>query len=311
MILTKSFNHFLSQIISDRSLFFMILFLLAVTNELCISPDSLASVQSVPFSLVRKLLDWLSTDYSCFVLSLIPKAANQSKFAKKFNVHFGNLLEVFSTIQPNFFAKNSLVFQKLFVQSFEKFALSNLFICSTDKIEESPLIAAVKSTNRQFNFSFQIKTRLFDSFGLKSIQPKSFFAIENTSDGFERVLSIIKEDYLNYYKSQIRPQTLLNCYLRSEFTSFVCKLSENKSSFENFLKLKRFSELFYTILLRALPEITNSNSLINSREKENAKNRVDLARFCIEETAEAENRKKLIQTQNVRKFGDTSYRFDK
>lgn len=228
-------------------------------------------------------------------------------------------------MRPSFFSKHFNAFQQQFLSAFDTFNVSNSFVKNTRKVNENPLLIAAKTAQKPLNFVFQTKLRFFNGFGMMSVEPKSHFGIENTSDGFERVLQAIKDDYLHYYKDQIDSQTRMNCYLRSKFSSFVLKLSDDRLLFEQFLRTKKLSELFYVILVRALPELSAKHQLVNSKEKESSKNRIDFQKFCLEEISKmAEETQLYNQTVNSKepepelrrrattinkRFGDTSYKY--
>lgn len=238
---------------------------------------------------------------------MILKEHNLLRLNNKLNCQFGNLLEIATSIRPQFFFKNSISFQKQFGQSFENFNITNAFVKSTSKVAEHPMFIASRNANQQFNFTFRTKLKFFEAFGLQSVEPKAFFGVENTPDGFEKILLTIKDDYLKYYSNQIPNKSAVNCFLRSKFTSLVLKIWENQNLFRQFLKQKRFSELFYSILARMLPELPDSSEIINSREKETARNRIDLIKLFLEDSISVDMKRKSTFLTN-KKFGDTTYK---
>lgn len=202
-----------------------------------------------------------------------------------------------------FFEKNSSGVSKALAGCFESMSVSNSFVRLQGDQADNPLIEQAKSKNKLLNLSFKSKAHLFRSLFPCQIEPKHYFGIENTPDGFEKVIEIIRNDFMDYYKSQMLDQSVLSYFLKSQFGSFVSKLAENQEQLVHFIQIKRFSEALYVILTRGFFD-AETKILVNLREKDNSKNRAEILTFCVSELVGTEM--KRMGTLS-RKFGDSSY----
>ena len=193
----------------------------------------------------------------------------------------------------------------MITSSFDSMSLSNAFIQLNESQSNNPLFEAAKLNNKLSNLSFKSKSLLFETFKANQVEPKLYFGIENTPDGFEKTIETIRNDYLGYYKGQIDNSTPLNLYLKSKLNSFVFKLLENSSLLERFLRIRRFSEIVFVTLKKSFME-SNNYDLINLKEKENSKNRSEFLKFCVNELVE--NDVKKTTSSISRRFGDSNYK---
>lgn len=113
-----------------------------------------------------------------------------------------------------------------FASAFESPKISNKFVDSCIKECPKSFLALVHLTHGAQSLSLTNKQKLIEALGVDYMTPKFICGFENNAAGLEKLINVVKFDFVGYYRNQLKSDNLLNSVLIQDAISFVKKATE-------------------------------------------------------------------------------------
>lgn len=157
------------------------------------------------------------------------------------------------------------------------------------------------------NLTFKNIQIYFEQQNIKTINPFLHFSFD--SDHVEKLMILMKNDFVKYYQNQIKMQNPVHFYVKNQLLSFIKGIIEN-GLLEYFLPCDKFtSETIFVIFKRFFPKILTKFNLKNSNSRESKKNRFNFGNFWEKDFSNFKSILKNHSNTVLNKFSIINYKF--
>ena len=192
-----------------------------------------------------------------------------------------------------------------FGAAFESQKVSNKFIDFSIKDCPKGFLALVYLANGAQSLSLTNKQKLVEALGVDYLTPKFTCGFENNATGLEKLIALVKFDFVGYYRNQLKSDNLLNSVLSQDAISFVTKFTEAiANNKEAVAKNFTLSEVFSYVWRLFDQKAVSTNALKTSKASDC---KVEQAIF-VEDNLILDNFKRQLKMLNSSSiFGDQRY----
>jgi hypothetical protein len=192
-----------------------------------------------------------------------------------------------------------------FAAAFETLKISNRFIESSLKECPMSFLALVYLASGAQSLSLVNKQKLIQAIGMDYLTPKFVCGFENNAAGLEKLINVVKLDFVGYYSNLLKPENLLNSVLTQNAIAFIQKATEALANNKDIVtKQITLSEAFSYVNKLFGQKSKSPNALKTSKASDC---KVEQAIFA-EDNLILDNFKKqlsILNSSNI--FGDQRY----
>ncbi len=210
-------------------------------------------------------------------------------------------------ISQRFIEPDQIEIQAQLTASFENSKISNSFVESLTTTDYNVYLGSIYLSNNTGNLSLRNKQKLSELLGFTHLTPRYIAGFENTSLGIEKLINMIRLDFLGYYVNQLSKKDYMSAFYCQDSLSFFKNLSEGPglSNITNILKHFTLNEAFsYGYKIAAFP-LGQPPACKLSKSNES---KVDAAQIFNEDSVVLESLKRTAGLNiSSSLFGDQKY----